>query len=72
MTTAKGQPFDAEATAQVLRAQGHKPDAEDLDRLRRMMAGELSVEGAYAEIDAQVASWCAASGRREVSTDDGA
>lgn len=43
-------PADVEA---VLRAQGHKPDGEDIDRLQRLLRGEVTLAEAYAELDAE-------------------
>ena len=45
---------DAAYVAQVLRAQGHDPDAEDVARVVRVLAGELTIEEAYAEVDAEL------------------
>lgn len=41
--------------AQVLVGQGHSPDVEDVERIRRLLAGELTIEAAYAEVDGQFA-----------------
>lgn len=44
--------------ALTLRAQGHDPTPEVVDRIARLRAGELTVEGAYAEVDAANAAEC--------------
>lgn len=45
----------AAQVALVLRAQGHKPDAEDVDRVARLLAGELTIEAAYADAALELA-----------------
>jgi hypothetical protein len=32
---------------------GHFPDAEDMDRVNRILSGKITIEEAYAEVDAQ-------------------
>jgi hypothetical protein len=43
-------------TAQVVKGQqlaGHFPDSEDIDRIQRILSGEISIEDAFVEIDAE-------------------
>lgn len=52
---AKGQPIDVErGMAMIEKAQqlaGHFPDAEALDRARRVLEGEITGAEGYAELD---------------------